>query len=397
MERWALRMIRHRWVVVAVWVAVLLVSAVAASGLSKLLTNRFSIPGSDTARAEKILHDHFGQRSDGSFQLVYQANQGHTAAEARAGAGACREESCGAGPDRTPRPARAVSERTATATVTSALEPADAKNYTDRVRAAAGQIPNGQLYVTGAAAITKDTDEVFARDAKVGELYTAIPIALAILVFVFGTFAFLLPMLFAAAAIPATLAIIWVLAHFMELSTYLQNMVALIGLGIAIDYSLLVVYRYREERAQGRHQRGCDRPHDVDCGARGRLQRHRGRDRARAHARDAAPVHAGLRPRRARDPDGLDRLCPDALARPPLSVRGRPRPGARDPEVGRPSGAPTRRTTCGRVLLGRSCGGRCPSRSGRRILIAAAIPVFSLEVGPGRTRGSRRTCRACRA
>ena len=33
----------------------------------------------------------------------------------------------------------------------------------------------------------------------------------------------------------------------MELTTYLQNMVMLIGLGIAIDYSLLVVYRYREE------------------------------------------------------------------------------------------------------------------------------------------------------
>ena len=35
----------------------------------------------------------------------------------------------------------------------------------------------------------------------------------------------------------------------MELSTYLQNMVMLIGLGIAVDYSLLIVYRYREERA----------------------------------------------------------------------------------------------------------------------------------------------------
>jgi len=33
----------------------------------------------------------------------------------------------------------------------------------------------------------------------------------------------------------------------MELSTYVQNMVMLIGLGIAVDYSLLMVYRYREE------------------------------------------------------------------------------------------------------------------------------------------------------
>ena len=54
MERWTLTMIRHRWVVVAVWVVVFLVSGIAASGLSALLTNRFSIPGSDTAKAEKI-------------------------------------------------------------------------------------------------------------------------------------------------------------------------------------------------------------------------------------------------------------------------------------------------------------------------------------------------------
>ena len=169
MERWTLTMIRHRWVVVAVWVVVFLVSGIAASGLSALLTNRFSIPGSDTAKAEKILHDHFGQRSDGSFQLVYQANPGQTAAEVlpaleQAGRRVADEIPTGRFVS-----ARAVSDRTATATVTSALEPADAKNYTDRVRAAAGQIQNGKLYVTGAAAITKDTDEVFAHDAKVGE------------------------------------------------------------------------------------------------------------------------------------------------------------------------------------------------------------------------------------
>ena len=40
-----------------------------------------------------------------------------------------------------------------------------------------------------------------------------------------------------------------VLAHFMELTTYIQNMVMLIGLGIAVDYSLLIVHRYREELA----------------------------------------------------------------------------------------------------------------------------------------------------
>ena len=40
--------------------------------------------------------------------------------------------------------------------------------------------------------------------------------------------------------------VIWIFANFMELTTYLQNLVMLIGFGIAIDYSLLVVYRYRD-------------------------------------------------------------------------------------------------------------------------------------------------------
>jgi RND superfamily putative drug exporter len=59
-------------------------------------------------------------------------------------------------------------------------------------------------------------------------------------------------MMLAAAAIPVTLGFIWVFANYMELSTYLTNLVMLIGLGIAIDYSLLMVYRYREEHRSGR-------------------------------------------------------------------------------------------------------------------------------------------------
>src|ERR687896_720969 len=81
-ERWTAFVLRHRWAVLGVWVAAFLVSAWVSSGLSDLLTNRFSIPGSDTARAEKILHDEFGQRSDGAFQLVFRAGSGRSAEDA---------------------------------------------------------------------------------------------------------------------------------------------------------------------------------------------------------------------------------------------------------------------------------------------------------------------------
>ena len=66
--------LRHRWFVLGAWVAVLVVAGWASSGLSGLLTNRFTLPGTDTERAETILKDHFGQRSTGSFTVVVRAD-----------------------------------------------------------------------------------------------------------------------------------------------------------------------------------------------------------------------------------------------------------------------------------------------------------------------------------
>ena len=47
--------------------------------------------------------------------------------------------------------------------------------------------------------------------------------------------------------IPSTLGAVWIAAHFMDMAIYVTNIVTLIGLAIAIDYSMLVVFRYREE------------------------------------------------------------------------------------------------------------------------------------------------------
>jgi RND superfamily putative drug exporter len=133
----------------------------------------------------------------------------------------------------------------------SELEPADAKGHTAAMRAAAGSVAGAQLYLTGQPATEHDLDPVFSEDLKKGELYLAIPIALVILIFTFGTLSFLVPFAFSIVTIPTTLGIIWIFANVMELTTYLTNLVSLIGLGIAIDYSLLMVYRFREEIRRG--------------------------------------------------------------------------------------------------------------------------------------------------
>src|SRR5687767_9826439 len=238
-ERWTRLMIRHRWIVLGAWLVVFVASGVAASGLSDLLTNRFTLPGTDTRRAELILEERFGQKSTGSFTIVVES-EGRARAlvpEVRAAG----RRAADALPTSRLVAVQSVDEDVVLAQLVSELAPADSKGRTEAMRRAIGSLPGATVYVTGQAAIEHDLDPVFADDLVRGELI-AIPIALFILVFTFGTLAFLIPFAFALVTIPTTLGIVWIFANFMELSTYLQNLVSLIGLGIAIDYSLLVVY-----------------------------------------------------------------------------------------------------------------------------------------------------------
>jgi RND superfamily putative drug exporter len=71
-----------------------------------------------------------------------------------------------------------------------------------------------------------------------------------VLAFVFRSFTAVIPLLMAVVAIPTTFLLIWPLTTVTSVSVIVQFLVALIGLGIAIDYALLVVVRWREERQQ---------------------------------------------------------------------------------------------------------------------------------------------------
>jgi RND superfamily putative drug exporter len=72
--------------------------------------------------------------------------------------------------------------------------------------------------------------------------------ALIILAFVFSSLMAIVPLLMAAVAIPTTFLLVWPLTGVTDVSIVVQYLVALVGLGIAIDYALLVVMRWREER-----------------------------------------------------------------------------------------------------------------------------------------------------
>ena len=77
--------------------------------------------------------------------------------------------------------------------------------------------------------------------------------ALVILLFVFGTLpAVLIPLVVAAAAILNTFTLVWALTYVTSVSIVVQFLIALVGLGVAVDYALLMIFRFRDELRAGR-------------------------------------------------------------------------------------------------------------------------------------------------
>lgn len=108
-----------------------------------------------------------------------------------------------------------------------------------------------QYSLTGNLAINDDFDRYLNGDLQRAE-YVSLPVSLLLLVLVFGTLvAALLPVGVGAAAVLTGAAGTLLLARFTNVSQYSLNIVTLIGLGVAIDYSLLIVNRFREELAGG--------------------------------------------------------------------------------------------------------------------------------------------------
>ena len=84
--------------------------------------------------------------------------------------------------------------------------------------------------------------------------------ALIILLFVFGTLpAIAMPLLVAIASILNTFTLVWALTYVTDVSIVVQFLIALVGLGVAIDYALLMIFRFREELRARQRRRDVDR------------------------------------------------------------------------------------------------------------------------------------------
>jgi uncharacterized membrane protein YdfJ with MMPL/SSD domain len=126
-----------------------------------------------------------------------------------------------------------------------------AKNVQDAINAADDQTFG--LDATGEWSVERDFQKLSQDDLKKGELQFGLPVALLVLLLVFGSvIAGVVPLVLALVAITTALGLVGLVGIFVDLSIFTVNMLSGMGLALGIDYSLFVVSRFREERAGGR-------------------------------------------------------------------------------------------------------------------------------------------------
>ncbi|MGA2803260.1 MAG: MMPL family transporter [Acidimicrobiales bacterium] len=244
LERWTHVVIRWRILVIALWIAVIIVGTFSAVRLPGLLSTSLAVPGSDSGQADAILTQHFGENVEGTFTVVFHVSN-PSAATLRAM------------DNRFSAAARAVPTAHVMAlrevagilygNISTALDLQRAATYTGALRHALRASGLPSAYVTGAPALQYDIEPILTTDLHRGEVI-AVVAALVLLTFVLGpSVALLIPLAVAAGTTTAALAIIFALAHEFLMVLYVPNLVELIGLGIAVDYSLLVVHRFKHE------------------------------------------------------------------------------------------------------------------------------------------------------
>ena len=229
---------------IALWLLISLFGLLAAFRLSDYLTAVTDVPGSPSAQASELVKNEFNENADGSFGIIYHFKNASDAEiddmKARIGSAVA-----------TIPTAHVAYERAIAgilvAYVGSELDLASASVRTNDLRQALADQGLDAAWVTGPPALENDVRPVLSKDLQRGGAI-AIVLALAFLILALGTTrALVVPFIVAGATVATTLGVLFLLAQVTTMVLYIPNVVELIGLGLAIDYSLLIIHRLRHE------------------------------------------------------------------------------------------------------------------------------------------------------
>jgi putative drug exporter of the RND superfamily len=252
--------IRHRLVVVGAWIVLTFVGMFSAAKLSDRWFQSFSIPGFQAYEANQRILKTYGSGEQVPLVVVLSKPDGDITKVAGADhaiaatAGVVKGSRVGSWFDTHSDMYLSKDRHTMVATI---YPPGNATFSSfppiAEARAALKQAtPSGVTsHLTGRDAIFQSQGEATGPSVFVETLIGGVG-ALIILLFVFGTLpAVAMPLAMAAASILTTFFCVYVLTYITNVSIIVQFLVALVGLGVSIDYALLMIFRFREELSHG--------------------------------------------------------------------------------------------------------------------------------------------------
>jgi putative drug exporter of the RND superfamily len=249
----------RRWVMIA-WLLITIAGVVGVGRVQSRLSVDFSLPGQPGYDTAKQLSQVYGANGTLGFTSigVLTPPSGHTAVGETASLGAAA-----AAIEHSIPGARVVdyanthdtrfigsNHRTSVAIIFSPPPTSFSSDPTHTItRDLSSSLPGWQTGVTGLNQLSSGGST--SGPGVLAETLIGSAGALVVLAFVFASLLALLPMLVAAVSILTTFLVVLALTEFTEVSFVVEFLVALVGLGLAIDYSLLLVTRWREERERG--------------------------------------------------------------------------------------------------------------------------------------------------
>jgi RND superfamily putative drug exporter len=255
---------RFRWLVLAAWILFVGISVIGARQVKgELISGGISVPGSESNRGDVILSDEFDRRPAKTAAAIFTSQrfvvtdpQYKEAVDKALQSVQDVENVSRIRSFYSTGLQRLVSEdkHTTYAIIELSGTEEEAKATIPKIREAFHANLNDamdQAYIIGFPAVSFDITDGSAEDLHHAEFYS-MPLTILLLVLVFGTIvAAGLPVMLGAAAVVTALGALYLIAQRMETSIFAMNTASMIGLGLGIDFSLLMVSRYREELALG--------------------------------------------------------------------------------------------------------------------------------------------------
>jgi RND superfamily putative drug exporter len=248
---------RRRWWVIGAWaVLILLAVPLAPRAPGALRAGGFVLDDLESSRARALLEQELGAPPS-ALVVVYDSPALLAGTPAFETAAASATRGIASAPHVTGVISHLVSSRqvsadrhTAYDIVTLDLPPDDSPDALPGIQAALTQPTGMKVFLAGGPAFYGDIQTVSESDLRRSEM-VSLPLAGLALLLVFGSVvAAGVPLAVGGAAVLLALAVIYVLASLTPMSVFVLNLATLLGLGLGVDYSLLMTSRFREELAR---------------------------------------------------------------------------------------------------------------------------------------------------